>query len=214
MSQGTRRTVADTVVLRYFLLVERTDLLRALLASPIIVPRIVFDPEEGDVPFGAMSEMTRSIAFQRRVSRDPQAVEEEREQAAMRADRLEGIHTLLREGHMEVTDLAGPERDRFARLTDRRHAPEFGLRFGLDPGEAACVAIALERRFVLATDDDDALKALRSVRKRHLYQRIRKMLIEAAELGLVTEPEANDVHQEMRLMGFWDKSRPFPKLGT
>lgn len=212
MSPQTSRTVTDTVILRYFLLVERTQLLTGLLGTPIVVPRVVFDPEEGDVPSPAMSEITRSIHFQREASRDPQASTEEREQAATKADRLAQIDDLLHAGDIEVADLAGPEHDWFARLTDRRHAAEFKLRFGLQPDEAACVAIALERGLVLATDDQDALTAIRSVRRHHPYERIRKLLIRAVDEELVSKEQANQVHDDMRWMGFWDKSRPFPDL--
>ncbi|GIV01107.1 MAG: hypothetical protein KatS3mg014_2722 [Actinomycetota bacterium] len=45
-----RPAILDTVVLRYFLLVGRRDLLLALLGNPVQVPRVVFDPDEGDVP--------------------------------------------------------------------------------------------------------------------------------------------------------------------
>lgn len=209
MSQGTARAVADTVILRYFLLVEHTELLVDLLGVPIFVPRVVFDPDEGDVPLQAMSEMTRSIQFQRTASTDPHASDEEREQARTKADRLAQVHNMLRTGHIQVTDLSHREWEWFARLTDKGRAAEFGLRFGLGAGEAAAVAIAVERGFILATDDEDGLKAVRAIKKRHPYQRIRKMLIEATEQGLLSKQDANAVHEEMRWMGFWDKSRPF-----
>ena len=60
MSRGPARAVVDTVVLRYFLLVDRWDLLTAVLGAPIVVPRIVYDPQEGSVGETAMSEITRS----------------------------------------------------------------------------------------------------------------------------------------------------------
>lgn len=211
MSPETSRTVADTVILRYFLLVERTQLLADLLGTPIVVPRVVFDPEEGGIPSPAMSEVTRSIHFQR-ASRDPQTSTEERAQAGTKAYRLARIDDLLEAGDIEVTDLGGPERDWFARLTDRRHAADFKLRFGLQAGEAACVAIALERGLVLATDDQDALTAIQSVRRHHPYERIRKMLTRAVDEELLSKEQANQVHDDMRWMGFWDKSRPFPDL--
>ncbi len=46
--------IVDTVVLRYFLIVGRTELLLDLLGSPIAISRIVFDPGEGNVPELAM----------------------------------------------------------------------------------------------------------------------------------------------------------------
>ncbi|MGH9892544.1 MAG: hypothetical protein ACREA0_11265, partial [bacterium] len=83
------------------------------------------------------------------------------------------------------------------------------LVFGLDPGEAACLAIALNRGLVLATDDSDGLKALRKMKQRHPYQRIRRMLVQAADEGLLSRDEANAIHAEMCATGFRDREAPF-----
>jgi hypothetical protein len=72
------------------------------------------------------------------------------------------------------------------------------------------VALAVERKLVLATDDSDGLTAFRSLRPKGKYERIRKMLKRAGESGLVDRAAANEIHQAMRDAGFWDKSRPFP----
>ncbi len=44
----------------------------------------------------------------------------------------------------------------------------------------------------------------------HRYQRIRRLLIAAGKQGLCTEAEANEIHSEMRQLGFWDTVEPFP----
>ncbi len=72
------------------------------------------------------------------------------------------------------------------------------------------MAIASERRWVIATDDSDALKALHRITPRHPYERVRKLLIRAANAGHVTEGEANGIHDDMVRLGFWDRQRPFP----
>jgi hypothetical protein len=43
------------------------------------------------------------------------------------------------------------------------------------------------------------------------YERIRKLLIRAGQERLVTNKRANDIHEEMRGLGFWDKGTPFPE---
>ena len=51
--------IVDTVVLLYFLLVERFDLLVELIGDPIQVPFSVYDPEEprdGDAGASARSD--------------------------------------------------------------------------------------------------------------------------------------------------------------
>lgn len=210
MSRGPTRAVVDTVVLRYFLLVERWDLLTGTLGETVVVPRIVFDPDEGNVPEMAMSEVTRSIFVQRRYASDRTMPDEDRDVAARWAERLSRITDHHESGDVEVADMTPDEHELFARLTGRTTAQEFDLVFGLDPGEAACLAIAVERGLVLATDDSDVFKAIGRAGWRLPYQRIRRMLIQSAEEGLIARNEANAVHAEMCDAGFRDKEAPFP----
>lgn len=201
--------VVDTVVLRYFLFVARQDLLVALLGRPLMVPRIVFDSDEGEVPEGAMSELTRSIRFQRGAAGDPGRLSAARARAATNAERLRALYEMHEHGDVEVVDLGTDELELFARLTSLGGARDLGVRFALQPGEAACVALAVRRGWVLATDDQDALTALESVSPGHLYERIRRLLQRAAEAGSISEEEANELHTEMRRLGFRDTAPPF-----
>ncbi|MDQ4070585.1 MAG: hypothetical protein M3203_14105 [Actinomycetota bacterium] len=203
--------VVDTVVLRYFLLVDEVDLLLKLLGSPMAVPRIVFDPDEGQqTPDEARSEITRSISYQQKASRDPARDEDGQNEAARNAVRLQAAVSLYEAGTLSLVDLDQQELDLVGRLTSPTTCKEFGLRFPLDPGEAACVAIAVQRDLVLVTDDTDALRALERHRAGHAYERIRRLLIRAAESKLCTRKRANEIHHEMRRLGFWDDEEPFP----
>jgi len=206
--------VADTGVLRYFLFVDRFELLLRLLGEPIAVPRIVFDPDEGAVPEAAMSEITRSIAYQRRKSLDQSRLGNERQLAERNAERLSLIHELVERRAIEVVDLTDSERTIVGHLTNPERVQEYHLIFALDPGEAACVAIGVERGWTIATDDGDAIKALHELRPRHPYQRIRKLLRTAADETLIGRDLANAIHAEMRELGFWDNQPPFPGIGT
>lgn len=201
--------VVDTVVLRYFLLVGRQDLLLALLGRPLMVPRVVFDPDEGDVPEAAMSELIWSIRFQRGAAADPGRLRAARARAATNAERLGAIFEMHARGEVKVVDLEADELELFAQLTSTNGAKELGLSFALQPGEAACVALAVKRGWVLATDDSDALTALECLDAGHAYERIRRLLQRGAEAGLVSEEEANDLHAEMRRLGFRDRVPPF-----
>jgi predicted nucleic acid-binding protein len=91
-----------------------------------------------------------------------------------------------------------------------RHHP---IRAPLGAGEAACVAIASRRAWSIVTDDDAALAVMRSIHGEggFEYERIRKLLIRAGQERLVTNKRANDIHEEMRGLGFWDKGTPFPE---
>ncbi len=210
-SSESADAVVDTVVLRYFLLVEEVDLLLKLVGSPLAVPRIVYDPDEKEqTPEDARSEITRSISYQRRASDDPARGESARHEAASNATRLQGAASVHAAGALVVVDLGHQELDLVGRLTSPTTCKEFGLRFPLGPGEAACLAIAVERDLVLVTDDTDALRALEHHRRGHPYERIRCLLIRAAESNLCTRKRANEIHREMRHLGFWDREEPFP----
>lgn len=207
MSSTQPECVVDTVVLRYFLLVGEENLLVRLLGSPIGTSRIVYDPaEQEDVPEPSRSEMTRSVAYQRRASADPAHDALAQEQAATNAERLGRVAEIHASGRLVVLDLTAAEVGMFSRLTSAALCPEFGLRFPLDAGEAACLAIAVGRGMTLATDDADALRALDQIATAHPNQRIRRLLVAAAESALVTRDRANAIHREMRRLGFWDNA--------
>lgn len=204
-------SVVDTVVLRYFLLVDEAELLLELLGSPIGTPRIVYDNDEAaDVPDDARSEITRSIAYQRRASGDLARDGEARHDFARSAERLGQVATIHESGRLAILDLSDEELALVGRLTSPTSCKDFGLRFPLDPGEAACLAMAVARGLVLATDDADALSALARHAPDHQYERIRRLLIRAGNGGLCTPERANEIHREMRRLGFWDREDPFP----
>jgi hypothetical protein len=210
-SSLTIESVLDTNVLRYFLFVGRADLLSHILGNPLGVPRIVFDPgEEDSIPEDAMSEVRRSIVVQRRRSHDWTRDQAARSNASRNADRLTEIVDLHANGSIEILDMTHDERLVFSRLTTIEHTSAIGLNAILGMGEAVCVAVAVSRNLVLATDDGDALKALRKLRPKARHLRIRALLCEAANRELITRAEANALHREMRRLGLWDRTDPFP----
>jgi predicted nucleic acid-binding protein len=211
VSSESPSCVVDTVVLRYFLFAGEADLLIDLLGPPIGTPRIVYDPDEAnDLPNDARSVLTYSVAYQRRVSDDTAQDPDVRQRHLVNAQRLGRIDDLHQRGRVVVLDLSANEFEMVGRLTSKTECEAFGLRFPLQHGEAACLAIAVARHLVLVTDDSDALRALASVAPGHQYERIRKLLIRAADTGLRTAAQANELHDEMRMLGFWDHDRPFP----
>jgi hypothetical protein len=199
-------TVVDTVVLHYFLLVEKSELLLDLLEPPVGIPRIVYDPDEGES--AGASELRRNIRYEERIARTSHAGAE-RHAALQRVQRLEAIDPLVGDP-VQVFDMTDSELDFFGRLTAERPDDELSLVAPLGAGEAACVAIAIERGHVMATDDADGLRVLHRLRPNHPYERIRRLLIRAGENALVTRDHANNLHRRMREMGFWDAVDPFP----
>lgn len=203
-------TVVDTVVLRYFLFVDRLDLLLDLLGRPIAVPRMIFDPDEDNSPDSAACEISRSISYQRRVSADPARDDATRDIARSNAAALEQVTVAHFRGDLVVLDLDAEELRTMSTLTSPSGCVAFGLVLPLDPGEAACVALAVARDLVLATDDSDALRALATIDNQARYERIRRLLTRGANERRIKKRDANDLHRRMTGLGFRDTELPFP----
>lgn len=204
-------SVVDTVVLRYFLLADRVDVLVTLLGAPLGVPRIVFDPDEGDVPDAARSEIMKSVSYQRRVALDPARDISQQHDASRKAAQLAQVATMHEVDDLIVLDMTDTELKIASQLVSPSGCKAFGLKFPLDAGEAACIAIGTTRDLVVVTDDADGLRALRSIAPKHPYERIRKLLVRAAATHIISEVEANQIHTDMQRLGFWDTASPFPE---
>ena len=202
--------IVDTVVLLYFLLVERFDLLVELLGDPIQVPFSVYDPEE---PRDGNAVSARSDFL----SEMRQAIRHYEASARSTGDhfsleRVARVDALSDAGRIRSVSMAEDERNLAASLQSRENLKRHGIRYPLGPGEAACVAIAHTRRWTIATDDTDALTVMKNLNKTGAfsYERIRKLLTRAANERAVSRAEVNGIHAEMRIHGFWDAGPPFP----
>lgn len=200
--------VVDTVVAHYFLLAERFGLLMELLPDPVLIPRLVFDPDETDPTPETASELRRSVFHEHRAAVQA-ADEEERNQALLNARNLSAIGGYIEGGLCQIADLTDEELQLYARLVSRAPSAEFSLVIGLGAGEAAAVAMAVARGPVLVTDDSAALRVLESLAAGHPYERVRKLLIRAADEERISREEANRIHRQMREHGFWDRTSPF-----
>ncbi len=200
--------IIDTVILLYFFLVGEEELLCKLLGTPLQVPLAVYDPEDRDLPPTAsrraelLSEMRQAVGHYEssaRLTGDDDSL-----------SRVRRIDSLYDERRLVPVPMTPEERLLAARL-ESAEARGYGVRVPLGPGEAACVAISFERDWTIATDDSDALKVLKKLHRGQgfRYERIRKLLIRAAEEGHVTREEANRLHAAMRSHGFWDTGQPF-----
>lgn len=199
--------IFDTSVLLYFLLAEQVDLLRELIGRPLAVPVTVYDPSDRDLAPGdvwrpeLLSELRQAVRYYA-AGTDRKLLE-----------RVCRIDYLFDNDLLHVVEMTEDEACFAAHLQSRSDVKKYKLRASLGPGEAACVAVAWERGWTIATDDDAALQVLDNLHgsRSYPYERIRKLLIRAAEERRVTKSKANAIHAEMRHLGFWDSGRPFPE---
>jgi predicted nucleic acid-binding protein len=202
------------MVVHYFLLTSRLNLLADALDPPVVLPRLVYDPDDpADADDRAVSEITRGVRYFRQRSRSQEAGEDERLVAARHADRLASIQQFVDKSLIEIADMTDQELVMFANLTSKPPDDKLPRLLPLGAGEAACVAIGVHRHYTVATDDSDALRVLEHLSPAHPYERIRKLLIRAAEQGLIEQDDANNIHAEMRSYGFRDTTTPFPVSG-
>lgn len=215
MSEGTH--IIDTVVLMYFLLAGQEGLLGRLLGWPLQVPTTVYDPDDRS-PSTQTSAQPELLSEMRDVVRHyehaaAQAEEAEpSEHAAQSLHRIKRVDALHDEGRLTPVEMSASERPLAAGLVGRG-AAGYGLKVPLGSGEAACVAIAYERGWTIATDDAAALQVLERLcdGQDYPYERIRKLLRRAADEGHITPSEANRLHAEMCSLGFWDSGQPCPE---
>ena len=198
MSEGPH--IVDTVVLMYFLLVAQEGLLCDLLGRPLQVPLAVYDPEDRELPAPTrtrpelLSEMRQSVRYYETAA--TLAVESEFPDHAIESHtRINRVDELYDEGTLVAVAMT-PEEQMLAARLQGSEAAGHGLKFKLAAGEAACVAISHERGWTIATDDADALKVLSQLHdgQSFPYERIRRLLVRAADEGRITRQEANGLH--------------------
>lgn len=200
--------IIDTVVLLYFLLAEQEDLLGDLIGWPLRVPFAVYDPDDWTGPLESKPRLELSSEIRQAEEYfDNMALETGDTGATFKINK---VNRLYAEDRVVVEDM-DPGEQRLADEIQGARVLQLGLRASLGPGEAACIAIALQREWTIVTDDNDALKALSGLYgdRNYSYERIRKLLIRAAVENRVTEKEANRIHDSMVSYGFWDSQRPF-----
>ncbi len=203
-----RNHIVDTVVLLYFLLTEQEDLLGNLIGWPLRVPFAVYDPDDWTGSLGSKPRPELSSEMRQAEEHYGNVALETGDTGA--AFNVNKVHRLHAEGLVVVEAMDHGEQ-RLADELQGDRAMQLGLRTSLGAGEAACIAIASKREWTIVTDDNDALKAFSALYgdRDYSYERIRKLLIRAAVENLVSEDEANRIHDSMVSYGFWDSQRPF-----
>lgn len=202
--------IVDTVVLLYFLLVDRFDLLEALIGTPVQVPFSVYDPDDPRDSAGSAARSDLTSEMRQAIRHYEANALSTNNRASL--DRIARVDALHDEGRLVAVAMTDDERHLAAEVQSRDRTKQHGIRVPLGPGEAACVAIACTRGWTIATDDADALAVMRKLTSGTTfpYERIRKLLTRAGAESHLTNAAANAIHAEMRVHGFWDMTAPFP----
>lgn len=207
-SPSSAETIADTVVVNYFLAVGRFGLLADLLGGSVQVPRSVYDPEDAAAAREeGLSELERGLRLHRRRACQHGLDPRIRRRSAAALPHFERLPSLVTTGRLVPVDMEVDELMVYAQLRDAACTRHYRLLAGLGRGEAAALAIAERRHMRLATDDQDCIRAggVRNGDFRPL--RIRGLLTVAVEWGLVRPSEARSLHRSMVAAGFWDHGR-------
>ena len=203
--QSDAPVVADTVVVNYFIAVGEIPLLAQVCGGMIHIPRAVFDRDEpDDAPEEALSELRRGLHLHRRRVGDVLTSEPALSRSRSALPRFEQLPALT-EGPMRVVELSDDELILFSTLRDPQAARRYGLVAPLGSGESAALAIAVERGWRLATDDQAAVDVAKQLMPGMTPLRIRALLHAAADTGLVSIKRAREIHEAMKAAGFWDK---------
>lgn len=198
--------VADHSFLRAFLVTREVPLARRVLDSPLHVPPAIYDPaNDDDRPQPQRSEVRRGLDHWRNRLAEANPGSAAYAHAEYMVESFEQIVSLESAGDVVPVELTHPELVRLGQLTDRDWLRSRGFRGWIHSGEAMSLAVALEREWGLAADDNDALQLLEILSPGHPTMRVRRCLLMAVERDLISCQEARSLHAEMKRLGFWDR---------
>ena len=180
-------TICDTTPVRYFAFTGRLDVLASACGGRILVPRQVWDPDEGvSLPTELLSEIGQSSRHFAARSTDPDA-----------QDRWSALLALRLRNDIEVIDLTDDEAHVFADLTSRRRGRE-----ALGRGEAAVIAVAAGRGLAAGLDEGPARSILARRSPDTVIRPIRTILRWAIANRVLSSEEAQALNHEMRVKGY------------
>ena len=201
--------IVDAAVLLFFLLAGQEELLCRLVGPALRVPLSVYDPTDRNTPPSARLR-TDLLSAMRQAVRHFEKPGNQHGGTDVLA-RVQRVDHLYDTGQFTVEEMTRAEQLLAAELHSIETAGSYGLDAPLGAGEAACVAIAHERQWEIATEDADALKALSRLdgNEARGYEGIQGLLIRAVDDGHISGDEASAIHTEMRAHGFWGATRSF-----
>ena len=155
-------------------------------------------------------DIAKDILHYRRQGSDPRLTDYWHRAAQTAADNLERLADHLIDNRLKIISLQEPQEiDLYARLTSQKRAEELGLVRSIGYSAASCVTVAYERDMILASDDKDAVRALKVLSHDHPSIGTQALLRRASQAGHISQQEANDIHLDIAYRGICDPNPPY-----
>jgi predicted nucleic acid-binding protein len=174
--------ICNTTPVRYFALTGLFHVLVSISGGAVLIPRQVLNPEEDTdtTPESLLSEIGRSEIFWSKRSRDAEAM-----------DNWSRLRELRQRQDVHIIDLEDAETRLFDELVSPPTARIAGLKSALGAGEAAVIAVAVERGWSAAIDDAEARRILSACFT------TRELLRRAVAEDVIQSPDAQIVYHDM-----------------
>lgn len=207
--------VVDSSILIPWSLVSKTELLVSV--GDMFTTDFVYDLNEISqldpltiIKSWGASVIAKDILHYRRKGSDLRLTDYWRLAVQTSADNLERIADHIIDNRLKIINVQEhQEIDLYARLTSQRQAEALGLARGISYSAASCVTVAYRRDMVLASDDKDAVRALRALSQDHPSISTQDLLRMASRAGHISQQQANDIHIDIAYRGICDPNPPY-----
>lgn len=158
------------------------------------------------------SDAVKDILHYRSHVSDPRLSDHRRRMSQIAADNLERIADHLITNKLKIISIQEQDRqeiDLYAQLASQIEAEELGLTRSISYSAASCVTVAYKRDMILASDDRDAVQALRVLSPDHLSVSTQDLLRMAVQAEHISKQKANDIHLDIAHRGICDLNPPY-----
>lgn len=210
MSLHSQTLLVDAPLLQSWALVKATDKLKQLFSGGITTTDHVYQLD--DTTGWGSNEIARTRRYYQSRCSDPKLSEHTRRVAIDAVARLDGIADLHIYGDLKIAVLEDSETELCKQLVSAKQSESLGLHWPIGYTAASCVAVAVARGMVLASDDEDARAALDCLSPKHPKQSTQDLLRMAVGKRLISREKANEIHGAMCQMDLWNPQPPYPNI--
>ncbi len=209
MSSRSQELLVDAPVLLYWSLANATDLLVQLFGG-ITTTDLVY--RIGDTTGWPNNQIARDRCYYQSRCSDPKLDERTRRIAMDAIIQIDRIGNMYINGHLRIVELDDKELDFLCQLTSDKQVEKLGLTWKLGDAAASCVAVAVNRGMVFASDDADAWAALKRLSPKHPTQSSQGLLRTAVEARLISKAAEEATLETLRKMDLWNRQPPYPDI--